>query len=242
MEIFINTYQQKIKCHLPEEMRSIITKTAAAAVRLRYRSNAAKEYMKNNEIRKLQLGSGNNILKSWLNTDLNPNKDVSYLDVSKKMPFDEGSFDYVFSEHMIEHIDYQAGEMMFRECFRIMRPGGKIRIATPDLAVILGLYTSRKTREQEAYVRDMTDIWLKDAPCNHHTFVINNAVRAWGHKFIYDFETLGMALKRAGFTSIKRCKIGKSDDPHLNGIECREKNKSKDISRIETLIVEAEKA
>jgi predicted SAM-dependent methyltransferase len=45
-------------------------------------------------------------MSSWLNTDLLPiNRDVVYLDATRRLPFRNDQFDYVFSEHTIEHID-----------------------------------------------------------------------------------------------------------------------------------------
>jgi predicted SAM-dependent methyltransferase len=54
-------------------------------------------------------------------------------------------FDYVFSEHMIEHVSYAEGLLMLRECLRVLKPGGRIRIATPSLEVLLDLYKPSKT-------------------------------------------------------------------------------------------------
>jgi predicted SAM-dependent methyltransferase len=238
-------YRQLIKPLLPGLVKSAVSDVVCAAARSAYRAKAAgayRKYLEENKVRKLQLGSGDNILGSWLNTDLGGwNRDAVYLDATKPMPFMDGTFDYVFAEHMIEHLDYRDGEGMLRECFRVMRPGGRIRLATPDLAVILGLYTKERSREQDAYVRCVTDAWLKDAPCPHHVFVINNAMRAWGHRFIHDFDTLSMALKSAGFSKIKQCKMGESSDPHLRGIEKKVEDGYAAARKLETLIVEAEK-
>jgi hypothetical protein len=47
-----------------------------------------KNYFKFHQIRKLQIGSGRNTLEGWLNTDLNPTKEIVFLDATKKLPFD----------------------------------------------------------------------------------------------------------------------------------------------------------
>ena len=44
-------------------------------------------------------------------------------------------------------------------------------------------------------------------------------MRNWGHLLIYDQETLGSMLKRAGFTQIEQCKLQKSDEPQLSELE-----------------------
>ena len=51
-----------------------------------------------------------NIMNNWLNCDISPlSKDVIFTDVSKRFPFDDNFFDYIYSEHMIEHITFEEG-------------------------------------------------------------------------------------------------------------------------------------
>lgn len=49
-----------------------------------------------------------NIMDGWLNTDFYPRKNVPFLNVLKPLPFPDNSFDYVFSEHMVEHIPFES--------------------------------------------------------------------------------------------------------------------------------------
>ena len=59
---------------------------------------------------KLHLGCGKNMLPGWINTDFPPKKEnILELDATKKFPFEDNSIDYVFSEHMIEHISFEDG-------------------------------------------------------------------------------------------------------------------------------------
>ena len=95
-----------------------------------------------------------NSLEDWLNADNQP-RDMSqvFLDATKGLPLPEGSFDYIFSEHMIEHVDYDhQGLSLLKDCHRIAKPGGRIRIATPDIASIIGLYAAAQSGEQNRYL------------------------------------------------------------------------------------------
>ena len=174
----------------------------------------------NNQLKKLQLGTSNSPIIGWLNTDVLPtNRRVAYLDATRRFPFNDDIFDYVYSEHMIEHIEHQSAVFMLRECFRVLKPGGKIRISTPDLKVYTSLQSKEKTASQNFYVDWVTERFMPDVDYCKEVFLINNAFRAWGHQFLYDRETLKVTMTRIGFEDIKYYQPGVSDDENLRGIE-----------------------
>lgn len=201
-----------------------------------------KKYLSRKYIRKLHIGCGNNILDNgWLNTDYYLYSDtIMYLDATQPFPLDNESFDYVFSEHMIEHISYPQGQMMLNECFRILKPNGRIRISTPDLSFLIDLYKEDKSYLQKEYIKWITDKRLKYASRYEDTFVINNFVRDWGHQFIYDEKTLRLSMVKAGFSSIVRCNLNESGDDLLRNLE-NEKRLPKDFLRLETFTLEGVK-
>jgi len=198
-------------------------------------------YLKIHQIHKLQIGAGANILQGWLNADIEPIKDVMFLDAKKKFPFDDCTFNYIYSEHMIEHLEYQKGMHFLRECFRILKRGGRIRIATPDLSFFIKLYNSEKTALQEKYISWIVDTYLSDIGIYESVFVINNCFQNYGHKFIYDFKTLQKAMKEAGFDNIVKYDVGKSDDVNMQNIESHSQSVPDYINRAETLIFEGRK-
>ena len=174
----------------------------------------------NNQLKKLQLGTSNSPIIGWLNTDVLPtNRRVAYLDATRRFPFNDDIFDYVYSEHMIEHLEHQSAVFMLRECLRVLKPGGKIRISTPDLKVYTGLQSKEKTASQNFYVDWVTERFMPDVDYCKEVFLINNAFRAWGHQFLYDRETLKVTMTRIGFEDIKYYQPGVSDDENLRGIE-----------------------
>jgi predicted SAM-dependent methyltransferase len=85
-------------------------------------------------------------LAGWLNTDVDPKGiGVYYLDAGKPFPIQDQSFDYIFNEHLIEHFTYRDGLRVLQECYRVLKPGGAIRIATPDMDKIIGLRSEEKS-------------------------------------------------------------------------------------------------
>ncbi|MBO0719356.1 MAG: methyltransferase domain-containing protein, partial [Blastocatellia bacterium] len=165
-----------------------------------------ERYFSSHEIRKLHLGCETHVLDGWLNSDLFPGSEiVLQLDATEPFPFGDEEFDYIFSEHMIEHITYSQGLQMLFECYRVLKNNGKIRISTPDLAFLIDLYNEEKSYLQKDYIKWSTDRHIRFAPGYDDTFVINNFVRNWGHQFIYDEKVLSASLQKVGFTKITRC-------------------------------------
>lgn len=205
-------------------------------------SKLIKRYFKDEKTRKLHVGCGNNILDGWLNSDYSPiSNKVLYLDATKKYPFKTGSFNYVFSEHLIEHIAYSDGLFMLQECHRVLRDNGKIRISTPDLKFLIDLYKNEKSKLQKDYIKYSTDRFIEYAPFYQDTFVINNFFRNWGHQFIYDEKTLRFLLEKAGFVNITRCNLNESTEDSLRNLE-NINRKPEELLKLETFTLEATKS
>ena len=200
-----------------------------------------ESYCAKKEIRKLQIGCGRNILKDWLNTDFftYTNK-VVHLDATVKFPFANDTFDYIFSEHMIEHISYSNGLVMLGECHRVLKKFGKIRISTPNLEFLIDLYGDMKSELQYEYIRWTTDHFFINSPYYDDTFVINNFFRDWGHLFIYNEKTLRWSLENAGFSKIVRCNINESEDEAFRNLE-NEERYPEQFLKLESLILEGTK-
>jgi len=204
--------------------------------------SVVKQYIQGCRVRKLHLGCGWNLLPEWLNADSVPGgRRALYLDVRRPFYFEDEIFDYIFSEHMIEHISYSSGIKMLTECHRVLKPFGKIRISTPDLAFLIALHHPDKSPLQREYVIWANHTFVNDAIANNDVFVINNFMRNWGHTFIYDENTLRSAMQKAGFSDITRHALGKSKDDALCNLENRNRVPLQFLE-LETMTLEGIKA
>jgi predicted SAM-dependent methyltransferase len=166
---------------------------------------------------RLHIGCGDNHLRGWLNTELTPRGDEIYLDATRPFPFANDTFALIYSEHMIEHIPYRDAVAMAGECFRVLRPGGTIRLVTPDMAFLRGLLDDRPHPLRSAYFEFYKRHNRMTEPFTA-THLVNHFVRAWGHQFIYDAETLLNLLRGAGFVDVTRADLNASSVPELQGL------------------------
>ncbi|HEV2772179.1 MAG TPA: methyltransferase domain-containing protein [Thermoleophilaceae bacterium] len=199
-------------------------------------------YLDSHPAPKLQLGCGANLLPGWLNTDRGAHAaGATYLDAARPFPLPGDSFDHVFTEHLIEHLDRESGAAMLMECGRVLRPGGRIRVSTPDLAVIARLVETGSGGDEIAarYVHWCAEGFLPDANGDRPAPVVNQLFHGWGHRFLYDEDTLAEALGAAGFGPASRYPYGRSDDPALDGIDSHADESNLEMVVFETLVLEA---
>jgi predicted SAM-dependent methyltransferase len=206
-----------------------------------WRAKAVDDYLRGHSVRRLQLGAGNNPYPGWLNTDVvdfTRRNEVIYLDARKPFPLPDNSFDTIFTEHMIEHLTYADGRHCLAECRRILRPEGRIRLATPSLERLIALYGGEQTELQHRYLHWSIDAFAADADAYLPGFVLNNMFRNFGHEFVYDKETLANLLEFAGFVDVEEFRVGESNTPELRGRE-RHMRRAAEFNAYETLVLEA---
>ena len=91
----------------------------------------------------LNLGCGTNYStqQEWTNIDFTADGEaVIAHNLLKGIPFTDHSFDAVYHSHVLEHFSKDDGEIFTAECFRVLKPGGVLRIAVPDLETIVRNY------------------------------------------------------------------------------------------------------
>jgi predicted SAM-dependent methyltransferase len=183
-------------------------------------------------------------LEGWLNTDVIPRRPgVIPLDAAKPFPFRDSTFNQVFSEHQIDQLSFENGRYMLKESYRVLKPGGTIRIACLSLDTLIALCDRENTEIQDQYIKWITDQYLPDADMYQGAIVTNHAFYAWGHKFLYDSATLEDSLNEAGFVNVSRHSPGESGVPELQDLESHGATVGNEkMGRFETMVLEGAKA
>jgi predicted SAM-dependent methyltransferase len=95
----------------------------------------------------INLGCGRRLHPAWVNVDIAPqNPAVIRCNLSRGIPFADNSFDVAYHSHLLEHIRRADALPFLRECLRVLRPGGILRVATPDLERICRIYLEKLGR------------------------------------------------------------------------------------------------
>jgi len=156
---------------------------------------------------KLHLGCGPKIFEDWVNIDGFRFGRLDYqMDLRCRLPFSDDSTAMIFSDHLFEHLHHEKDvPFILKEFFRILEPGGWVRILTPSLEKYCTAYVSGDSK------------WFATVNPNQSPgcCAINNIFMNYFHKFIYDFGELSKCLSEAGFVNVKRMGFGESSIPEL---------------------------
>lgn len=211
---------EKTKFENSKNKLSNLQEENAKLITLLTYSNLAKK-----DSLKLNVGCGSVKFPGWINIDIEPGADL-VVDLRNGLPLKNNTADFIYNEHFIEHLNHEDGEKAVKEFYRVLKAGGVLRIATPELDYII-----------DKYMDDWNDQDWLSWPVHEYIKtrgqMINIAMREWGHEYLYNEEDLTNLLKKVGFQKITRQKLKKSDYPELSNRETR------DDSR---LILEAEKS
>lgn len=173
---------------------------------------------------KLHFGCGGNHLHGWRNHDTD-------IDITKLLPFENDSVDYIFSEHCIEHQKPVEVWTYFEECLRILKPGGVVRTTFPDIA--------KTMREQTQSYRDFirTQGWGDGSVKSG----VQHLVFLHGHQSIWTQETVSAIVEAIGFSMWYATDISRSRYPELRGVEQHWRAIGVENNAIESVSVEAVK-
>lgn len=97
--------------------------------------------LREEHLSKLNIGCGRRFHSEWINIDLAPSDpSVMKCDIQKGLPFEPDQFDAIYHSHVLEHLERASALAFLRECHRVLRPGGIIRVVVPDLEQIVRGY------------------------------------------------------------------------------------------------------
>ena len=200
------------------------------------RERRIKKYLKKHKIKKLHIGCGSCLYNGFLNSDAVSGQ--IHLDIRKKLPFNSGIFDEIYSNHLIEHVYKKDFIFFLKECRRVLKPHGKIIFGTPDLKKIIETFYILEDKEKMKVIASGHEIFSFDDEFHVAGYINDLSHIFFGHKFLYDYDYLEYLLKKKGFININH-----KDNLHTSDNYINEKLKDRINSFWDatTLTIEAEK-
>lgn len=141
-----------------------------------------------------------------------------HFDILQGLPLENESMRGVNLSHFLEHFDLETGSKILRECHRVLRPGGILRVGCPDLRKYARAYLD----DDEAFFRQMSS----PTYCNYRNLPSHGAVFAGkaydahnGHKWFYDAATVVAMCGQIGFPKAVECGLHSGSLPRISDIE-----------------------
>jgi predicted SAM-dependent methyltransferase len=201
-----------------------------------------------NVFKKYNLGCGPKIYENFLNVgywgqleagriykDLNGTNNTFMLnhDLRNGVPAADNSLDLAYHSHMLEHLTYQDGIIFLKECLRVLKPGGTMRILVPDLELWINAYVNNNAFFFDQYRRYGgidPDIYVTKAA------VFMGMLHNHEHRCGYDFESLKWLVEYVGFSDVKRTLYALGEVENLEVLESTDPLKT-----MESLCIECKK-
>jgi len=140
--------------------------------------------------------------------------------LAKGIPYPDRTFDVVYHSHLLEHIDREGAPGFLAECFRVLKPGGVIRIVVPDLEQLARTYVSALDGPDPAsdprYDHSLDEMFDQMVPRTprwrakeplivravERVFVGDTAKCGTLHRWMYDRHSVKRLLERTGFRDV----------------------------------------
>jgi len=140
---------------------------------------------------KLSIGCGPvNFGDDWIHVDGGDYPHLDSKDIVNLEKYEDDTFEVVYASHVLEYFDREEVLVVLKEWSRILKPGGKLRLAVPDFTEMVKLYL------EEGYkLESFLGPLYGKMPMGDETIY---------HKTTYDFWSLEEVLLSVGFTNVDR--------------------------------------
>ena len=189
----------------------------------------------------LNLGCGLSIADGWINIDNSPNArlarypwlrwtlwklgvlsnglysvewsdSIKTYDLKKNLPYKDSSVDFAYTSHFLEHLEQRDSQRLMTEVFRVLKPGGLVRIVVPDLALGARRYVAAiDAKPQDGKAANLFLDWLQ----------LNRPALRDPHLWMYDTASLSVMLSEVGFARVAVCEYRKGRVPDCEILDNR---------------------
>lgn len=155
---------------------------------------------------------------------------IEHADATERLPFANGVVEVVYSSHMLEHLDRQEVSLFLAEALRVLRPGGIIRLALPDIRRQVESYL--RSGDADAFIAGTRLTQPRPRSLQDHLRFLISGPRH--HQWMYDGPSICRLLTEGGFIRAEIVPPGESRIPRPEGLNLFERAS-------ESVFVEAER-
>jgi predicted SAM-dependent methyltransferase len=154
----------------------------------------------------LDIGAGDTGRPGWVTLDITDGCDL-YWDLRRGIPFPDASVQRVYSSHLFEHMDYDAGQALLAEVRRVLVPGGEVSVCVPNARLYIDAYLGISELSPDH------DFWEPALNGRDGISLINYVAYMGGeHKCLFDRDSLLERLRSAGFVDVEERDFDSSID------------------------------
>ncbi len=155
----------------------------------------------------INLGCGPVITEGMINIDFFFEKGIDYgADLRFPLKIKDESVDGITCEHTMEHLSYSDDEKLMSECYRILKPGGVLRIILPDVSKFLNAYANNDVawfnEWEKLYFTNSLNPERAKRKLHSKMGAVSFVLQEYGHISAWDEETLRFYLSKVGFSKI----------------------------------------
>lgn len=162
---------------------------------LLYRCNLLKAVCRN--IKGIHLGCGMSRIKTFINIDGSYKSNCDLVGRIERLAFASDSVDVIYCSHSLEHVSHRRCAEVLSEWFRLLKPGGHLFIAVPDIEILFTMYLNALDEYSSPATRAFVDDLIKII-FGGQSYPLNQ------HRNGFSFTTLNKWLLETGFTNIER--------------------------------------
>ena len=139
---------------------------------------------------KLHLGCGPRYIPGFVHVDAQPAPHVDIVGPIERLPMGDASVCLIYASHVLEHFGRYAYKAVLQEWFRVLKPGGILRLSVPDFAACAAIYYENGLADGLSGLVGL----IIGGQRNVHDF----------HKMVFDEDFLRRNLLDAGFREVRR--------------------------------------
>jgi hypothetical protein len=151
-------------------------------------------------VKRLNWGCGEHVADGWINSDVKDEPAIDLVaDIRNGLPLEPGSIDHAVGIHVLPEFSYPELVPVLEELRRVLKPGGTLRLALPDLRRGIDAYL----REDEGYFKIGED----EVASLGGRFIVQMLWYGYSRSlFTADFAL--ELLQKAGFRDVRECAFG----------------------------------